>query len=292
MNEDYAARFACLAETVNEALPRCLPEAAGAVSEAMRYSLSIGGKRVRPVLTLEFCRVCGGAPEAAMPFALALELIHTYSLIHDDLPCMDDDAMRRGKAACHIKFGEAAALLAGDALLTQAFALAAQANELPPESRCVGALLLSRAAGAAGMIGGQELDLAYEGQAVTLAQLEDMNSKKTGALLRAACLLGCLAARAATRHVAAAKRYAAALGLLFQVTDDILDVAGDSAALGKLVGSDAANNKSTWVTLLGLEGARGYAGELAARARDALIPFGPDAAFLLWMTEWLTNRKN
>ncbi|MDR3314180.1 MAG: polyprenyl synthetase family protein [Oscillospiraceae bacterium] len=288
----YPAQFSAEAERISLALPAFLPVDAGAVGDAAAYSLQNGGKRIRPVLLLAWCRLCGGAPEAALPFAAALEMIHTYSLIHDDLPCMDDDDLRRGKPSCHKAFGEATALLAGDALLTQAFALVAGAESQPPAVRCAAAALLARAAGAQGMIGGQMLDLAFEGRTVERAQLEEMNRKKTGALLEAACLLGCLAAGADAAQEAAAGRYADAIGLLFQLTDDILDVAGETAALGKPVGSDAANGKSTWVTLLGLEGARQLAKTLHAQATEALAGFGADADFLRWLAGYILARES
>jgi geranylgeranyl diphosphate synthase type II len=257
----------------------------------MRYSLANGGKRIRPALTLAFCRLCGGNSQQALPFALALECIHSYSLIHDDLPCMDNDDFRRGQLSCHRKFGEATAMLAGDALLTHAFALVAEAKELPPSLRCEAVARLSRLAGPTGMVGGQTLELAYERRTINRRQLEEMNQKKTGALLQAACLLGCLAAGASSREIDAAETYGQAIGLLFQLVDDILDVAGDSATLGKPVGSDETRGKSTWVTLLGLKRAQAFAQTLAAQARDALAPFGDHAAYLLQLTYFLAARK-
>ncbi len=289
---DYAAQLTAEAEAIHRALPAYLPTGAGVVGEAMAYSLQNGGKRIRPVLVLAWCRLCGGDPELAMPFAAALEMIHTYSLIHDDLPCMDDDDFRRGKPSCHKQFGEATALLAGDALLTQAFVLAAQAAGLSAQTRCAAVTLLAEMAGAQGMIGGQSLDLAFEGHRVERARLEEMNRKKTGALLKAACLLGCLAANAPQEAAIAAEIYADAIGLLFQLTDDILDVTGDAVALGKPTGSDAANDKSTWVTLLGLEEARRYAEALYAQAMKALAGFGPEADFLRWLTGFLLRRES
>ena len=288
---DYAAFLAEEAGIVHAALPGYLPVGAGVLGEAMAYSLGNGGKRIRPVLLRAWCRLCGGREADAMPFAAALEMVHTYSLVHDDLPCMDDDDLRRGKPSCHKAFSEGAALLAGDALLTHAFTCAAGADALSAGTRCAAVALLARCAGAGGMVGGQMLDLAYEGKRVARAALEDMNRKKTGALLKAACLLGCLAAGASPAMEAAANAYADAIGILFQLTDDILDVIGDAGALGKPVGSDAANDKSTWVTLLGLDEARRYADTLCTEAIGALAGFGEEADFLRWLAGYLLRRE-
>ncbi|MDR1465847.1 MAG: polyprenyl synthetase family protein [Oscillospiraceae bacterium] len=292
MQEDaiFFARLAEDAARVNDVLAQVLPAEGGTVNAAARYSLGQGGKRIRPVLTLAFCRLHGGDPAQALPLAAALELIHTYSLIHDDLPCMDDDNVRRGQPACHRAYGEAYALLAGDALLTRAFGVIAEAA-LPAETRAAAAALLAEAAGTAGMIGGQELDLRLEGGTPTAALLRELDRKKTGALLRAACQLGCLAAGADESAAGAADRYAEAIGLLFQVVDDILDVAGDSAATGKPTGSDEAKQKSTWVRFLGLAGARTYAAELASQADAALAGYGPAADFLRKMARWMETRE-
>jgi geranylgeranyl diphosphate synthase type II len=272
-------------------LPVCGCDAPG-VCDAMRYSLAGGGKRIRPVLLLESCRLCGGDPDDALDFACALEMIHTYSLIHDDLPCMDDDDMRRGKPACHIAFGEATALLAGDALLTQAFAAAAQsrAAELHPARAVEAVALLARLAGAEGMIGGQAIDLQSENRAISLSRLQTMDRLKTGALMRAACELGAVLAGADAVKRAALVRYAEALGQAFQIVDDILDVTADEATLGKPVGSDAAQSKSTYVSLLGLSGARAMAQRSTGEAVDALAAFGEDAAPLRRLAEHLMTR--
>lgn len=260
-----------------------------AVAGAMTYSLTAGGKRIRPALTLAFCRACGGDWEKAMPLACALEMIHTYSLIHDDLPCMDNDDMRRGKPSCHKAFGEDTALLAGDGLLTAAFQTILSAD-LPAETIRQAGLALARAAGPAGMIGGQVMDLANEGRAVDAARLRETDMLKTGALIRAAAAMGCIAAGAPEELREAADRYAADIGLAFQIVDDILDTVGDPAALGKAVGSDAANDKSTYVTLLGLEGAKAEAERLRASAVDALAAFGPEADALRELAGLLAGR--
>lgn len=260
-----------------------------AVAGAMGYSLTAGGKRIRPALTLAFCRACGGDWEKALPLACALEMIHTYSLIHDDLPCMDNDDMRRGKPSCHKAFGEDTALLAGDGLLTAAFQTILSAD-LPAETIRQAGLVLARAAGPAGMIGGQVMDLANEGRAVDAARLRETDMLKTGALIRAAAAMGCIAAGAPAELRKAADRYAADIGLAFQILDDILDTVGDPAALGKAVGSDAANDKSTYVTLLGLEGAKAEAERLRASAVEALAAFGPEADALRELAGLLAGR--
>lgn len=260
------------------------------VSEAMRYSLEGGGKRIRPCLVLEFCRVCGGEPGAALPFAAAVEMVHTYSLIHDDLPCMDDDDLRRGKPSCHIKFGETNALLAGDGLLTLAFETLTKA-ELPGERIAEACATLAAAAGNLGMIGGQTMDLENEGRAVSLETLRQTDARKTGALIRAACLLGCIAADAPPRQREAAADYANALGMAFQIVDDILDVTGDTATLGKPAGSDDAQHKSTYVTLCGLDGAKKDARAFTQAAVDALDVFGDAADALRALAGSLCERN-
>ena len=261
-----------------------------AVGEMMAYSLKNGGKRIRPVLTLEFCRLCGGSPETALPFACALEYIHTYSLIHDDLPCMDNDDMRRGQPSSHKKFGEANALLAGDALLTRAFGILAGA-ELPPAFIVRAVDALADAAGALGMIGGQYLDLEGEKKALTIDGLRRIDALKTGALIRCACLLGCIAADAEIEQIDAAETYADNLGVAFQIVDDILDVTADSATLGKPVGSDEKNGKNTYVSLLGLDGAGREAEDYTNKALAALDVFGERAEDLKRFTAALLERK-
>ena len=224
------------------------------VVEAMRYSLEAGGKRIRPVLVLEFCRIFGGSEEQAMAAACAIEMVHTFSLIHDDLPEMDNDDYRRGKPSCHKAFGHAVALQAGDALLTEAFAVILRDPILEPEMKVELLQILTSATGAAGMVGGQIMDMANEKRSdVTLEEQEAMCAAKTGALIRGACRLGCTAGFAPKEQVALADQYGAKLGLAFQIVDDILDVTSTSEVLGKPVGSDAAEGKTTFVTLLGLE---------------------------------------
>ena len=249
------------------------------VSEAMLYSLKNGGKRVRPMLVLEFCRACGGDVESAIPFACAIEMIHTYSLIHDDLPCMDDDDFRRGKPSCHKQFDYATALLAGDGLLTLAFSVAASAV-LPAETVVKAVKLLSDCAGHLGMIGGQTMDLQHEGISISLESLRKTDALKTGRLIYAACTLGCLAANADEEKLKAAETYAESIGLAFQIVDDLLDITSTSEELGKPVGSDEGNLKSTYPSLLGFERSRQLVNELTNEAVNAVSVFGSDGDFL------------
>jgi len=270
---DVLAALRGYAERFEAALPRFLPRGDDPVEQAIRYGMEAGGKRIRPALALAFCELFGGEPERALPLAAAIEMVHGYSLIHDDLPCMDDDDFRRGRPSCHRRFGEATALLAGDALLTEAFSCIAC------NGGCLQAVaILSRAAGIDGMVGGQQLDLLYENTPVARPQLEDMNRKKTGALLCAACLLGCLAAGANDAQTTAAAAYADAFGLLFQLTDDILD-------------ADEEPGKATWVSVLGLEGAKAAAREYAEAARQAIAPYAEEGRFLYDLPGWLLIRN-
>ena len=218
--------------------------------EAMRYSLLAGGKRLRPIFVLDFCKMCGGDIQAAMPLAAAVEMIHTYSLIHDDLPCMDNDDLRRGKPTNHKVYGEAIAVLAGDALLTAAFSYIAGAK-LPAETRIRAVDVLSQCAGELGMVGGQVLDMQSEERECTQQEVLDIQSRKTGALIRAACVMGVLAAGGSDVQISAAADFADHLGLAFQIRDDMLDVIGDAAQLGKAVGVDSTKN--TFVHLYGLD---------------------------------------
>lgn len=264
------------------------------VHEAMKYSLSIGGKRIRPVLVLEFARLCGGSIENALPYAAAIEMIHTYSLIHDDLPCMDDDDMRRGMPSCHKKYGEEYALLAGDGLLTGAFGTIAssEAAKNNPAVAIEAVALLSGLAGANGMIGGQVVDLKNEGKSASLATLQLMDSLKTGALIKCAALLGVVSACGDVEKRNAATQYAENLGHAFQIVDDILDVIGTREQLGKPIGSDAQSGKSTYVALLGLEKSQQCASELTDKAIKALDIFGDEAEFLKELALKLIKRQN
>ena len=279
---------------IERALQSCFAgrEPMANIYDAMEYSLMAGGKRIRPLLTLEVCRMCGGDVAQALPFACAVEMIHTYSLIHDDLPCMDDDDLRRGKPTNHKIYGEATAVLAGDALLTAAFETALEQSSGVPADRVVAAAAcLAHAAGARGMVGGQSLDMAAEGRAVTRRDVEDLQKLKTGALLSAAAEMGCVIAGGGTDDRAAVRRYAQKLGLAFQVRDDMLDVEGDERTLGKPIGSDQANEKTTFVTLLGMDGCRELVDTLTDAAVAALEPFGGRADFLRWLARALAGRE-
>lgn len=238
------------------------------VLEAMRYSVLGGGKRIRALLVLNFNRILGGAANDAMEFAAAIEMMHAYSLIHDDLPCMDDDDLRRGKPSCHVAFGEAIALLAGDALQTLAFETLARNTSLEPAQVLQAVRELAAAAGSRGMVGGQTVDI--EGTAQTVEQLTGMCMMKTGALIKCAVRLGCLSVGADEASMAQAYIYADAIGLAFQIRDDILDVIGSTEELGKPVGSDAEQQKATFATVLGTERAQSLAEKLTRTALDAL----------------------
>lgn len=265
----------------------------GDLYDAMYYSLLAGGKRIRPVLLLESCRLCGGDPEKALPFAGAIEMIHTYSLIHDDLPCMDDDDLRRGRPTNHKVYGEATAVLAGDALLTAAFEWMLDPSvTLPPERTLEAARVLAQAAGAQGMVGGQVLDMAGEGHAMGLTEVEELQRLKTGALIRAAAEMGCVLAGGSEEQRKAVCRYAERIGLAFQIQDDILDVTSSAEVLGKPVLSDEKNHKTTYVTLKGLEKAREDGKEISRRAVELLRSLGGDHAFLEELITMLTDRKN
>lgn len=245
------------------------------LKNAVRYSLLAGGKRVRPVLTLEFARLCKLDWQNALDIACAVELIHTYSLIHDDLPCMDNDDMRRGKPSCHKAFGEGVALLAGDALLTHSFGLIAKSApcKISYENACKITALFSSHAGIDGMIGGQMIDISHEGVPMAQGTLEKMELLKTSALISLACKAGCIAGSASDNLVHSADQFAQNLGLAFQVIDDILDVEGDEKLLGKAVGSDNKQSKTTYVSLLGIDGARELSQTLTSKAINALDSF-------------------
>ena len=254
--------------------------------EAMDYSLMAGGKRLRPMLVLEFCRVCGGDVAAALPAACAVEMLHTYSLIHDDLPCMDNDDYRRGRLTNHKVYGEAQAVLAGDGLLTAAFSTIARADA-PAEVRIEIVRTLAECAGEEGMVGGQVLDMAGEGKTLTGEELLAIHSRKTGALIVAACTMGVLAAQGSEAQLQAATDFANALGLAFQIRDDMLDVLGDAKKLGKAVHAD--EKKNTFVSLYGLSQCEAYLQAENAKALAALDAFS-DTAFLRELTLRLASR--
>lgn len=263
------------AQLVKDAFENRYPALSGNTDliKSMRYSLLASGKRVRPHLTLEFCTLFGGNEEAALPYACAVEAVHTYSLIHDDLPCMDNDDLRRGRPTNHRVYGEAIAMLAGDALLTEAFALIAGNDALSSRQNAKAVQVLAQKAGYLGMVGGQEEDIRNEDMPVSAADLDRINSGKTGALLEAACMLGCIAANAADEEIEAARIYASNFGAAFQIIDDILDVSVSTKDLGKSALSDVKNRKTTYVTILGKEGAYKKARALTKRAVDAISPY-------------------
>lgn len=283
---------------VEAALDRCLPGGdthPARLHQAMRYAVLGGGKRIRPLLTYA-AGAAVGAPDARLDaLACAVELIHAYSLVHDDLPAMDDDDLRRGRPTCHRAFDEATAILAGDALQTQAFHILAHAPELDVDPRVRLRMIetLAMASGSRGMAGGQAIDLESVGRELDIAQLEDMHIHKTGALIRASVLLGALCAD--TLDEARLERldhYAKCIGLAFQIQDDILDVVGDTAILGKTAGADLARDKPTYPALLGLDGARQRAAELLADAHTSLAGFGPEADALRELADYIIRRKS
>ncbi len=261
--------------------------------EAERYSLLARAKRIRPTLVLEFCRMFGGRDEAAIPFAMAVEMVHTYSLIHDDLPCMDNDDLRRGLPTCHKVYGEATALLAGDGLLTRAFGVLASNREVSGDAVRDAVAALSRAAGSFGMIGGQVMDLAGEEKKLSLTQLKKLHANKTGAMIAVSAKLGCLAAGLDVEdaRTKAAVEYAKGIGLAFQIVDDVLDVIATEDELGKPIGSDAQNQKTTFLTYYSIEQALQQARELTDGAKKALAGMENNAV-LLALADYLTERKN
>ncbi len=256
--------------------------------DAMEYSLLAGGKRLRPVLCFEFCRLCGADWQKATPLAAAVEMVHTYSLIHDDLPCMDDDDYRRGRLTNHKVYGEAMAVLAGDALLTDAFTVASTA-QLEGRAMADAIGVLSECAGSLGMVGGQVLDILSEQRECTEEEILAIQSRKTGALIRAACALGAIAGGATEEQFDAACRFAAALGLAFQIRDDMLDVIGTQDEMGKTVGTD--ETKNTFVRLYGLEKCEDLVRKYTDIALDAISIF-PDNVFLTGLALQLTDRRN
>jgi farnesyl diphosphate synthase len=250
-------------------------DAPAGLGEAMRYAVLDGGKRLRPLLVLAACEAVHGNAEAALRAGCAVELIHAYSLVHDDMPCMDNDVLRRGKPTVHVAFGEARALLAGDALQALAFELLTpEGDAVPAAMQAQLCRLLGRAAGSQGMAGGQAIDLASVGLPLSEDQLRHMHRLKTGALLEGSVMMGAACGHADATALQALQRYGAALGLAFQVVDDVLDVVADSATLGKTAGKDAANDKPTYVSLMGLEGARAHAGALLQESLAALTCSG------------------
>ncbi len=263
------------------------------IADAMRYSLMAPGKRIRPMLVLEFCNICGGERSAALPFACAVEMVHTYSLIHDDLPCMDDDDYRRGRPSNHVKYGEAVALLAGDALLTLAFDVMLSKENIEKvgaDKAACAAGVLARAIGCSGMIGGQVIDILSQGKFLSQKELDFMHGQKTGALIRAACEIGCIVAGAGTRMRDIAKCYAEKLGLAFQIADDVLDVTSSIEEMGKMSGSDVEKSKTTYVTLMGIENSKKEVKELINQAKKTLIGVDENTDFLNCIADSIYNK--
>ncbi|HEY4069010.1 MAG TPA: farnesyl diphosphate synthase [Burkholderiaceae bacterium] len=281
-------------DAVEVALQAWVPDAAPAgLGLAMRYGVLDGGKRIRPLLVLAAAQAVHGEPEAAMRAACAVELIHAYSLVHDDMPCMDNDVLRRGKPTVHVQFGEAQAMLAGDAMQALAFEVLTPDEGVAPALQARLCSLLARSAGHAGMAGGQAIDLASIGQPLGEHALRDMHHRKTGALLQASVLMGAACGEATRGQRAALADYGDAIGLAFQVVDDILDVTQASSTLGKTAGKDLDNNKPTYVTVLGLDAARRHATELRDKAQAALARSGlVDAAWLSLLADKIVDRDN
>ena len=259
-----------------------------ALFDAMEYSLLAGGKRLRPILAMEFCRLCGGDPHQAAPFAAAVEMIHTYSLIHDDLPSMDNDDFRRGRPTNHKVYGEAMAILAGDALLTDAFMVASTAQLADPKDMAFAIGTLAECAGSMGMVGGQVLDIGSEQRELTEQEVIDIQTRKTGALINAACVLGAIAGGGTEEQIDAAAKFAAGLGMAFQIRDDMLDVIGTQEEMGKGVGTDAVKN--TFVRLYGLERCEELVQTYTQYAIDALSVF-EDTDYVVALAKSLTDRR-
>ena len=291
MKEELKGRIDIIDSALERYLP-CIDNPQEEIYRAMRYSLFAGGKRLRPILMTEVCSMCGGSTDDVMPFACALEMIHTYSLIHDDLPAMDNDDLRRGLPTCHIKFGEAIAILAGDALLNKAFEIVSAHDHSDPVCALKAISLLSASSGTEGMIGGQVADLAAEGRKIDLDELKYIHLLKTGAIIRSACVIGAVIAGAEEEEQKAVDEFATNLGVAFQIRDDILDVTGTEEELGKPIGSDAESSKSTYASICGLERSEELVREYSEKAKTALSIFGNKADFLLRLTDYLTDRKS
>ena len=261
------------------------------LAEAMRYSLLAGGKRIRPMLVLEFCRICGGDLQKAMPVACAIEMLHTYSLIHDDLPCMDNDELRRGRPTNHVIYGECTATLAGDCLQAEAFGTILRCD-LPVDRKARCAEILAGAAGIDGICGGQYLDMLGEGKMLSREELNEINSRKTGALLNAACQMGVAAAGGNEDQINAALKYGSYLGVAFQIRDDMLDVLSTNEELGKPVGSDAQEKKNTFMALYGEKKCDEMIRRLTQQAKEALNGHFEETLFLCTLADSLAQRKN
>lgn len=286
--------LADVSRAVDKTLDAIIPKAGvepTRLHEAIRWSVFAGGKRIRPAILMAVGRTFGAANEQLARTSAAVEMIHTYSLIHDDLPAMDDDDLRRGKATCHKQFGEATAILAGDVLQTLAFKAMADDETMSAETRVKLIALLADASGTpAGMVSGQQLDLDAEGKLLSIAEIETIHRQKTGALIAAAALSGAIIGGASTEELAAIENYATKLGLLFQITDDLLDVTQETRTLGKTAGKDAAAEKATYPSRYGIEKTRAMANAIHNEACDALSPIGKDSTLLLDLADFVLRR--
>lgn len=291
---DFQAVYHQDKQMIDQALADCFSDHAAPyhrLLESMHYSLTAGGKRLRPVLVLAFCRACGGNAEKALPVACALEMVHTYSLIHDDLPCMDNDELRRGKPTNHVVFGECTATLAGDALQAEAFRTILN-SDLPVDAKAESARLLAEAAGVDGICGGQQLDMEGDGKILTRDELIEIHTRKTAAMIRAACLMGIACGNGSDEQIQAAETYAQALGLAFQIRDDMLDVISTDEELGKPIGSDAQEQKTTFMSLFGQEHCEREVHSLTEQAVQAVSSVFPNAEFLQQLARSLETRRN
>lgn len=296
-NAEYNVKISSYTSAINEALDSAIPETGKtyqSVIDAMKYSLMAGGKRIRPILLLEFNRICGGSYETALPFACALEMIHTYSLIHDDMPCMDNDTLRRGKPTCHVKFGENIALIAGDGLLTYAFQIMSSTfvkTGIIPNASILRAIHeIAEAAGYNGMVGGQTIDIDEKCKPTNIVGLKELQELKTGAIIKAACKVGCILAGASQEQIEKACEYADCIGLAFQIEDDILDITSTDEEMGKTVGKDSCQNKVTFPSLVGIEESRNMIDNLTSQAITAVSSFN-DSEFLQMLAQRLKDRK-
>ena len=292
MSMDYFSEYKTIQDEINAALGACFSESCPQkeLLDAMRYSLLAGGKRIRPLLLMKFCEISGGDRAAALPAACGIEMLHTYSLIHDDLPCMDNDDLRRGKPTCHKVFGETNAVLAGDALQSAAY-FSVLTAPVAPERTAAMAKTLAFAAAEQGMCGGQYLDTSKEGLPVTEEELYEIHRLKTGALLRAACVMGVQCAGGTPEQISAAEEFAMNLGLAFQIRDDVLDTISTEDELGKPIGSDAAEKKTTFVSLLGITECGRLVHLHTEKAKAAITGRFADTAFLCWLADLLADRR-
>jgi geranylgeranyl diphosphate synthase type II len=297
MNEQLIAQMKKDAQAINELLEKLYnenrDEELSGIIESMSYSLMAGGKRIRPIIALAFCRLFGGKDEAVLPYALALEMVHTASLIHDDLPCIDDDELRRGRPTNHVVFGESTALLAGDGLLMDAYGLIAKNNLVSAEINVQAIQVLSDCTGTHGLVGGEYIDVMGEEEPLSLESLKKMDAYKTGALIKASAYLGTLAAGVSLsdERVKDVRVYAENIGLAFQIVDDVLDVIGSAEELGKNPGADAKEKKSTYISFYSVDEATKYAKELTRDAVNAISKY-ENCEFLRDLAIYLTDRRN